>query len=289
MLVETGKMLFAAFDGAMFLDHAVAVLGRREHRAHGHPGLVAFSCERHRGLEAHRLKILIAAVPVDEALRRHDFEIGDLVLIVAAVRPVHDEAPHAAWLHLHLVRGRGEAAGSPPFPTCSGSVQASNTSSCGASISRDRTISRSVGILASAVMASMPLPFLLLRLHFAEINLQAIETFVPQRPVALEPRVDVLQRVGRDAAGAPLRLAAPGDEAGALQHLEVLGDGGAAHLEGLGELRHGGLAKRKPGENGAPGRVGKGCESGTELVGGHLYITYRLDNRSVKYAARVVE
>src|SRR6476620_7034190 len=74
-------------------------------------------------------------------------------------------------------------------PTCSGSVQASNTSSCGASISRDRTISRSVGILASAVMASMPLPFLLLRLHFAEINLQAIETFVPQRPVALEPRV----------------------------------------------------------------------------------------------------
>ena len=43
MLVETGKMLFAAFDGAMFLDHAVAVLGRREHRAHGDPGLVAFA------------------------------------------------------------------------------------------------------------------------------------------------------------------------------------------------------------------------------------------------------
>jgi hypothetical protein len=116
MLVETGKMLFAAFDGAMFLDHAVAVLGRREHRAHGHPGLVAFSHERHRGVEADRFKILIAAVPVDEALRRHDLEIGDLVLIVPAVRPVHDEAPHAAWLHLHLVRGRGEAAGSPPLP-----------------------------------------------------------------------------------------------------------------------------------------------------------------------------
>src|SRR4029078_74993 len=94
--------------------------------------------------------------------------------------------------------------------TCSGSVQASNTSSCGASISRDRTISRSVGILASAFWASMPLPFRLLRLHFAEITLQAIETFVPQRPVALEPRVDVLQRVGRDAAGAPLRLPGPG-------------------------------------------------------------------------------
>ena len=115
MLVETGKMLFAAFDGAMFLDHAVAVLGRREHRAHGHPGLVAFSHERHRGLEADRFKILIAAVPVDEALRRHDLEIGDLVLIVAAVRPVHDEAPDAAGFHRHLVRRGGEAARPPPL------------------------------------------------------------------------------------------------------------------------------------------------------------------------------
>src|SRR5512144_1672924 len=99
--------------------------------------------------------------------------------------------------------------------TCSGSVQASNTSSRGASIRRVMTISRSVGILASAVMASMPLPFLLLRLNLAEINLQAVETFVPQRPVALQPRVHVLQRFGRDAAGPPLRLAAPGDEPGA--------------------------------------------------------------------------
>src|SRR6476469_1675940 len=108
-----------------------------------------------------------------------------------------------------------------------------------------------------------------------------METFVPKLAVALEPLVDLLQRIRRDAAGAPLRLAAPGDEAGALKHLEVLGDGGAAHLEGLGELRHGGLAKSKPGENGAPGRIGKGCERGAELVGGHSYITFRLNNCSV--------
>src|SRR5262245_13748847 len=151
--------------------------------------------------------------------------------------------------------------------TCSGSVQASNTRAGGALIRRVMTISRSVGILASAVMASMPLSFLLLRLNLAEINLQAIETFVPQRPVALEPRIDVLQRVRGDAAGAPLCLSAPGDEAGAFKYLEVLGHGRAAHLEGLGELRHGGLAKHEPGENGAPGRVGKRCECGAELVG----------------------
>ena len=127
----------------------------------------------------------------------------------------------------------------------------------------------------------MPRSFLLLRLKLAEIDLQAVETFVPQRPVALEPRIDVLQRVGGDAAGAPLRLAAPRDEAGALQHLEVLGDGGAAYLEGLGELRHGGLAGHEPGENGASGRIGEGCEGGAELVGGHLYLTFWLNNRLV--------
>src|SRR5512132_3123857 len=93
--------------------------------------------------------------------------------------------------------------------TCSGSIQASNTRAGDASTRRVMTISRSAELFALAAMASMPLPFLLLRLNLAEINLQAIETFVPQRPVALEPRVDVFQRVGRNAAGAPLRLAAP--------------------------------------------------------------------------------
>src|SRR5262245_1371806 len=43
------------------------------------------------------------------------------------------------------------------FTTCSGSVQASNTRAGAALIRRVMTISRSVGILASAFMASMPL------------------------------------------------------------------------------------------------------------------------------------
>jgi hypothetical protein len=79
----------------------------------------------------------------------------------------------------------------------------------------------------------MPLSFLLLRLNLAEINFQAIETFVPQRPVALEPGVDVFQRVGRDAARAPLRLAAPCDESGALEHLRCLETAGPLILKGL--------------------------------------------------------
>ena len=47
-------------------------------------------------LELHRLDVVAAAVAIDDALGRHDLIVGDAVLVVAAVRPVHDEAPDAA-------------------------------------------------------------------------------------------------------------------------------------------------------------------------------------------------
>jgi len=46
----------------------------------------------------------------------------------------------------------------------------------------------------------------------------------------------------------------------------MLGDCWAAHLEGLGQLAHRGLAEREPRKDGAPGRVGKGGEGGAEAV-----------------------
>ena len=71
--------------------------------------------------------------------------------------------------------------------------------------------------------------------------------------------------------------------------LRWLGDGGAAHLEGLGDLGDRGLAKREPREDSAAGRIGEGGEGGAELVAGHLYITIWLDNHSVQYSASIVE
>ena len=52
--------------------------------------------EGHGLRELHRLDILAAAVAIDDALGLHDLVEGDAVLIIAAVRPVHDEAPDAA-------------------------------------------------------------------------------------------------------------------------------------------------------------------------------------------------
>ena len=57
-----------------------------------------------------------------------------------------------------------------------------------------------------------------------------------------DPVGDILERSRLEPAGAPLRLAAARDEAGTLQHLEMLGDGGQGHLERLGQFGDGGLA-----------------------------------------------
>src|SRR5262249_7782746 len=106
---------FGAFHRAILRWDATAFLRGREHRAHGDQGLVVLGRERHRGVKADGFQILVATMPVDQALRPHDFEVGDLVLIVAAVRSVHDEAPHTAGLHLSLGGRGGEATPPPPL------------------------------------------------------------------------------------------------------------------------------------------------------------------------------
>lgn len=53
-------------------------------------------------------------------------------------------------------------------------------------------------------------------------------------------------------------------QAGGLQHAEVLGDGGERDLEGPGDLGDGGFALGEAGENGAAGGVRQGPEDGVE-------------------------
>ena len=85
--------------------------------------------------------------------------------------------------------------------------------------------------------------------------------FVAENPSrSLQKISELYDRVG---------FAAAGNEAGALQHFEVLGNRRHAHLKWLGEFRDGGLAQRQPGKNRPPRRIGKCGKSGTQLVG-HL-------------------
>ena len=52
---------------------------------------------------------------VDDPLRRDDFQIGDLVFIIAPVRAMHHKPPHAAGADIHAKRRGGKSFGPPPI------------------------------------------------------------------------------------------------------------------------------------------------------------------------------
>src|SRR5262249_31640005 len=148
------------------------------------------------------------------------------------------------------------------------------TRSRGSSTSRVPTMTFGSDV-RSMLLAAATLLLLLIRglafrgLQRAKVILQAIEPLLPEPAVFLEPVFDALQRVELDPAWPPLRLAAARDQAGMFQHLEMPRDRRAADVERLGQLRNRGLAKRQPGQNRPPRRVGEGLERGAEVVGRH--------------------
>src|SRR6185312_13053117 len=119
-------------------------------------------------------------------------------------------------------------------PSRLGSVKQENTSARGAS--NTRTPSITFGSLSRSRLLLADMAFLLARLLFfalqlTQIVVEAVEPLFPEPAVALEPFVHVLERLWLDLAGPPLRLARAGDQAGPLQHLEVLRDGRPADIE----------------------------------------------------------
>src|SRR5258708_2519258 len=151
---------------------------------------------------------------------------------------------------------------------CFGSVHAFQTISRGASNMRVMTISRS-DTASLFLFAATGFSFPFLCLNFAQVRVQAIEALFPEFPVALDPAGNILERRRFEPAGTPLRLAAASDEAGGFQHLEMLRYRRKAHLERLRQVVHGFFPRSEPGENCAPGMIGKGGESAAEAIGGH--------------------
>src|SRR6478672_11245680 len=161
---------------------------------------------------------------------------------------------------------------------CFGSVHTDHTSSRGALTSRVPTItfgseSRSTLLVAATLLLLLfrGLPLRRFRLQRAEIILQPIEPLLPEPAIFLEPVVDALQRIQLDPARPPLRLAAAGDQAGMLQHLEMPRDRGPADVERFGQFRNRGFAERQPGQNRSTRWVGECLKGGAEVVGRHLY------------------
>src|SRR5439155_7515277 len=105
-----------------------------------------------------------------------------------------------------------------------------NTTSRGASNRRVTVSSRCRAAAAALSLAPIPLFF---RFELAQIVVQPVEPLVPEPAVVLDPLGGVLQRRRLQPARPPLRFAAARDQAGALQHLQMLRDGGKAHREGF--------------------------------------------------------
>src|SRR5689334_15111248 len=61
-----------------------------------------------------RLDIFAAVVTVHNAFGYDDFFVGDAVLIITAIGPVHDKAPDAAWPEIERIGRGAEAVGAPP-------------------------------------------------------------------------------------------------------------------------------------------------------------------------------
>jgi hypothetical protein len=125
--------------------------------------------------------------------------------------------------------------------------------------------------------------FLPLWLKFAEVVLQPVKALFPEPAVLLYKIGDLVQRFRLQSAGPPLRLAAARDQAGALQHLEVFGNGGSGHFEWRGELRDRCLARGETCKDRAASRVGECGEGGAEVIKRHLQSPIFVFNQMVNY------
>jgi len=109
--------------------------------------------------------------------------------------------------------------------------------------------------------------------EFLQKAVEPIEGGLPEFAVLFEPLTGFGEWGGGEAAGAALGVAVAGDEAGALEDFEVLGDGGLGHGEWLGQLVHRGFSQGEAGEDGAASGVGEGGERGVEALVSADFIT----------------
>ena len=179
----------------------------------------------------------------------------------------------------------------------SGLVQASKTRLRGASKVRVMAISRSEGVVTCNFPAFFAVLFelfavsftfcfigrsplslsgltsFLLGLQLFEQGVEALVIALPELAVALQPLGCFRERLRLELSRPPLRVTAARNQAGPLQHLEVLGDRRLTDRERLRQLRNRRLTRGEPGKDRPPGRVRERCERSVKAAGGRLSIT----------------
>ena len=99
------------------------------------------------------------------------------------------------------------------------------------------------------------------------MSLETVEAVGPLGVRAAEPVVNWKQAFELKSGGTALAVTDSADEAGTLQHLEVLGDGGLSQRGSSCEFDDAGLSGPEPLEDRATGGVGKGRESTAQGIG----------------------
>src|SRR5262249_47552887 len=124
--------------------------------------------------------------------------------------------------------------------TCCGSVQTLNTSSRGAAMTRERTISRSCSHESRGeLLPALSFATLFLRcLQSEDIGLHPIEPRFPDRSARAQPLLGLRDRFGRDAARPRSANLLGRDEPARLEHLHVLDDRRQRRVERRSELAH---------------------------------------------------
>src|SRR5438034_11251908 len=111
------------------------------------------------------------------------------------------------------------------------------------------------------------------------MRVETVEAVFPKDAVPLHPLRRIAEPSRLEPCGTQLRIPPPRDEAGVLEHLEVLRNRGKRHVERLRELGDRSLPRREAREDRPPGRVGDGSERRAQAVGRHgLCCTSRLNN-----------
>src|SRR6267378_1626265 len=127
------------------------------------------------------------------------------------------------------------------------SVRAFQTRATGASKVRSTTSGSSfvttLSFAAISLLLALNFLRLVLALQFPEVAVQLVEALFPVAPVVLDPVGDVLERIGLQPTGQPLRVSAACDQDCAFERCEVLGHRRKADSEGLGQGGHRCLAR----------------------------------------------
>ena len=102
-------------------------------------------------------------------------------------------------------------------------------------------------------------------LVFGEVVAEPVEPPLPDRPLVMDPSLDVPKGIRLDVAGTDAAYLLRGHQRARLEHLQVLHHRGQGHRQGLCELAHRGRTSHEPLDDQPARGVGESLEDPIEV------------------------